>query len=197
MEIYLIRHGQTEWNAVRKLQGNIDIPLNDIGREMAVATGKSMKEIKFDRIYVSPLSRARETAELICGERDIELIVDEQLRELSFGDDEGRQYEEITEDPQSSFRYFFSEPEKYKPCHNGETLEHLCERAAQFIEREILPLEDKFERIMIVAHGAMNKALMMRVRQCHDMADFWHGGLQGNGSAEIVRLENGIFKYDL
>lgn len=195
MEIYLVRHGQTDWNVEKKLQGNIDIPLNEVGRRMAVETGEAMKQIPFDRIYCSPLKRALETAEKIRGGRDVELVINESLRELGFGVDEGRLYDEIVADPDSKFRYFFTEPEKYGPALGGETLEHICERAAAFLENEIMPLESSMQRIMIVAHGAMNKALMMRIRDCKDMAQFWQGGLQQNGTAEVIRLESGCFYY--
>lgn len=65
MKIYMIRHGQTEWNASGRLQGQTDIPLNENGRELAVKVGEALKEIPFDRVISSPLLRSVETAQLV------------------------------------------------------------------------------------------------------------------------------------
>ena len=89
MDIYLIRHGETDYNKVRRLQGVTDIPLNARGIELAQKTAERLKDIHFDRIYTSPLIRARKTAEIIRGNRDLEIIPTEGLREISFGDYEG------------------------------------------------------------------------------------------------------------
>ena len=65
MKIYLIRHGETDWNKLRRLQGQADIPLNEFGRQLARETDPALRDVPFDRIYTSPLKRARETAELV------------------------------------------------------------------------------------------------------------------------------------
>ena len=65
MKLYLIRHGETDWNIERRLQGQVDIELNEFGRTLAVKTGKGLENIQFDICFTSPLKRARETAELI------------------------------------------------------------------------------------------------------------------------------------
>ncbi|MCD7762698.1 MAG: histidine phosphatase family protein [Lachnospiraceae bacterium] len=69
MRLYIIRHGQTEWNSSYRLQGRTDVPLNENGRDLARKTGEGLTRagVCFDRIYTSPLSRARETAELAAG----------------------------------------------------------------------------------------------------------------------------------
>lgn len=69
MDIYLIRHGETDWNRMKKLQGTTDIPLNAYGIELAEKTAEGLKDVPFDRIYTSPLIRARKTAEIIRGDR--------------------------------------------------------------------------------------------------------------------------------
>ena len=89
MELYLIRHGLTVWNAAGKLQGNTDIELNEQGREAAGQLGIQLDNVSFDIIYSSPLIRAYETACLIRGNRNIPIVRDKRLRELSFGEKEG------------------------------------------------------------------------------------------------------------
>ena len=95
-ELYLVRHGETDWNRQRRIQGLTDIPLNDEGRAQARATGKLLARREWDGVFTSPLGRARETAELIaaevgCGEPQ---IVD-ALVERNYGDAEGMEFDEI------------------------------------------------------------------------------------------------------
>ena len=67
--LYIMRHGKTDWNEQRKLQGQTDVPLNEEGREMALAAGREYAGIHLDVCYCSPLVRAKETAELFFKER--------------------------------------------------------------------------------------------------------------------------------
>ncbi|MDE7059311.1 MAG: histidine phosphatase family protein, partial [Lachnospiraceae bacterium] len=85
MDIYLIRHGETDYNKGRRLQGVTDIPLNERGIALAEQTARELLEIRFDKIFTSPLVRAKKTAEIIRGERKIPIIVTDGLREISFG----------------------------------------------------------------------------------------------------------------
>lgn len=188
MEIYIIRHGQTVWNKKKLLQGSTDIELNENGRMLAGKTGEALETVPFDRIFSSPLNRAYETACLIRGHRNIPVIRDDRLRELCFGVAEGHNFEELVADPSTTFRYFFEQPELYCAPDQGESLEHICARAADFMRQEVEPYREEWERIMIVAHGAMNKALMCHIRQ-HGIAAYWSGGLQRNCGVIIVRLD--------
>ena len=85
----MIRHGQTPWNVERRLQGRSDTDLNEIGREMAIETGKAFQKVHFDVVFTSPLKRARETAELFLGDRKVPVIEEPRIQEISFGDYEG------------------------------------------------------------------------------------------------------------
>ena len=196
MEIYIIRHGETVWNAKKLLQGSTDIELNEYGRALAGETGENLENVHFDKIYSSPLIRAYETACLIRGHRNIPIIRDERIRELCFGIHEGHNFKKLLEDESDPFHYFFEHPELYRAPEQGETLEHICERGADFMKEVIEPQAKELERVMIVAHGAMNKALMCHVKQ-HGIADFWSGGLQKNCNVIIVRYdENGYEVVD-
>ena len=73
MKIYLVRHGETEWNKEYRLQGQADTRLNDYGRELAVITAEALNDIPFDVIYHSPLCRAEETAVILKSDRDIDI----------------------------------------------------------------------------------------------------------------------------
>lgn len=194
MEIYIVRHGQTIWNKEKRLQGSVDIELDEKGRELADITGKAIADKHFDIIYSSPLKRAYETALLIRGDKKTEIVTDDRLRELNFGSLEGECYEKLREQNTHGFKYFFSEPQLYFPPQDGETLEHLTERAGDFMENVIETLDNRYDRIMIVAHGAMNKALMTHVKK-HPISEFWSGGLQKN--CGIIILDYTAGKYSV
>ena len=189
MEIYIVRHGETIWNEKRLLQGSVDIELNSNGRKLAGITGEKLDAVSFDKIYSSPLIRAYETANLIRGHRNIPIIRDDRLRELSFGINEGKDSMKIREDENNPFHNFFSRPELYVAPEGGETLEHICERAKEFLEQVIEPQAGSLERVMIVAHGALNKALMCHIMD-HGISEYWSGGLQTNCSVVIVKLDS-------
>lgn len=87
--LYIVRHGKTEWNALHKLQGRTDISLNDEGRLMAQQACDEYKTLNIDVCYCSPLVRAVETAQIVLKNRDIPIIKDERLIEMSFGTYEG------------------------------------------------------------------------------------------------------------
>ena len=89
MKIYLVRHGETDWNQAGLLQGQTDIALNAQGLEQAREAAERLKEVPFEIAFCSPLIRAKRTAETIIGDRKITLTTDERLRELNFGPWEG------------------------------------------------------------------------------------------------------------
>lgn len=89
MEILLVRHGQTEWNLLKKVQGKADVELNEQGIKQAEETRNSLKNEKIDLILCSPLKRAMQTAEIIKQGRNIKMIIDERISERDFGEFEG------------------------------------------------------------------------------------------------------------
>ena len=91
MKIYLVRHGETDWNQAGLLQGQTDIALNAQGLEQAHDAAERLKKVPFEIAFCSPLIRAKRTAEIIIGDRKITLTTDERLRELNFGPWEGHQ----------------------------------------------------------------------------------------------------------
>lgn len=194
MEIYIVRHGETVWNAAKKLQGRADVELNEFGRELAGKTGEELENTYFDVIYSSPLIRAYETACLIRGHRNIPIVRDERLKELCFGIYEGASFTEKLQDEDDDFHHFFKNPELYKAPDEGETLEDLCKRTKEFMTEVIEPMVGTHKRIMIVAHGALNKGIMTHIKQ-HDLSQFWSGGLQKNCNIIVVDYKDN--EYDI
>ena len=192
MEIYIIRHGETHWNSQNLLQGRADIELNENGRELAGITGQNLEPVAFDKIYSSPLIRAYETACLIRGHRNIPIIRDDRLQEISFGEYEGKNSVALFNNTSDPFHHFFTNPDKFQPAKDGESFEDVIHRGKDFVQNVVEPEASKCERIMIVAHGAMNKGLMCHILN-HSIEHYWDYGLQNNCGAIIVKLEHGAY----
>ena len=106
--LYIMRHGKTDWNTLGKLQGRTDIPLNDEGRAMAEKARTEYRDVHFDVCYCSPLSRAKETAEIFLKGREIPILPDDRLVEMGFGRYEGM--EGVSTDPDCPISVLFQEP---------------------------------------------------------------------------------------
>jgi len=190
MKIYLFRHGETDWNKARRLQGQSDISLNEFGRELAVKTAEALKDVKFDRVFSSPLDRALETAKIISGWESV--ITDDRLREINFGDCEGGQFDEMKADETHPLHNFFCHPDCYEPPMGAESFESVVARGKEFFTEQILPLEDSCENVLVIAHGAFNRSLLNTIKGTA-LKDFWQIGLP-NCAASILSLENGQLK---
>ena len=94
MNIYVIRHGQTDYNVRKLFQGQMDINLNEVGKKQAEETAKKFEGVKIDNIISSPLSRAYETAQYISEVTKTPIEIEEGLKERSFGQMEGKENRE-------------------------------------------------------------------------------------------------------
>ena len=175
MKIYILRHGTTEWNNKRLIQGQTDIPLDEFGILMAKETGKGLnkKGIKFDRVYSSPLSRAYETAKIILKSCTLEnnipaIITDDRLKELSFGFMDGGNVMEMQEDMHCPFRYFKSAPDKYeeeviawrkKNLNSPETLSHVDSGTPEPISHEDSNAPELLSELCKRASDFMNQVI--------------------------------------
>ena len=81
--VYMVRHGETDWNRAHRMQGWSDIPLNERGREQAAFAARALASVPLDVIYTSPLKRAEKTAEIIRGERKIPLFAEKGFIEIN------------------------------------------------------------------------------------------------------------------
>ena len=195
MKLYLVRHGETDWNRQKKVQGHVDIPLNSFGREMAQKTAMGLLEVSFDVAYTSPLIRARETAEIILKDRNVPLLEEEAIKEISFGLYEGVNYEEIGQDVKyGEFIHFFQNPDKYVPAEGGESIEHLKHRVGEFLERLYIDESLQDKNILISSHGAAVTAMKNVIKGWTDTADFSKVGRPKNCSVTIVEVVGGKAK---
>lgn len=192
MLIYIIRHGQTEWNRIHRLQGRSNVELNENGRALAMETAKGMRDIHFDLAFTSPLARASETAKLVLGDRAVPIIEDERIIEISFGEYEGTPW--VLEDGEAgsipAIYHFFFHPEKYVPAPHGETLEALAARTADFMHDICSRPELAQKTILVSTHGAAMRGLLNSLRT-YEPCDFWHKGVAPNCGVAIVECKGG------
>lgn len=150
--LLVIRHGETPWNTEARIQGHIDIPLNDKGRWQAERVAQALADEAIDAIYSSDLQRARHTAEAIAQAVGLSLTLDESLRERHFGRFEGMTQEEVASQwPEEARRWRERDP-AYGPD-GGETLENFYERCLDAITR--LARQHPGQSIALVAHGGV------------------------------------------
>jgi uncharacterized phosphatase len=172
-ELYLVRHGETDWNRQRRIQGLTDIPLNDTGRSQALATGLLLARRSWDGIYASPLSRARETASIIAGEVGLPgpQLVD-ALVERNYGLAEGLDWTQI----ESRYPHGVDVPGR-------ESREAVGARVVPALIA--LAEQHPGQSLIIVSHGGAIRAVLNEVQP-----DASHGMIT-NGSVHSFRLVDG------
>lgn len=192
MKFYIIRHGVTEWNAQFRIQGAADIPLAEEGIRLAKLTGKALEEIDFDICFTSPLSRARQTAELVLGSRkdSVPIIEDERIKEINFGVLEGVQCKDAEGNFISAeFAEFFNSPVTFERPENGENIADICARTKDFWEEKIADSSLQDKTILVASHGCAVRALLQNVYK--DDKGFWHGYVPPNCAVNVVEVNNG------
>lgn len=194
MKIYIIRHGETDWNRQFRLQGRSDIPLNEEGKRLAELTAKALINVPFSAAYTSPLKRAKQTAKIILGERKIPLTIDDRLCEISFGEYEGLISKgENYQIPNRNFDNFFIKPRDYIPPKNGESLQQLILRTTEFLSELVTNKKLEHQTVLISTHGAAVRGLLSGINM-DGIDDFWHGKVHKNCGVTVLESENGKIK---
>lgn len=196
MILYIIRHGETGWNAQGRLQGCADIPLNEKGRQLARITGEVLKEVPFDLVITSPLCRARETGELIVApsekyfRRRIPVLEDDRIKEIAWGSWEGLGCTERNfEIPDEKYNLFFTDALHFAGSPDGESVADVCARTAEFLQEVIHNTEYEDKTILISTHGCAMRAMLQPFYE--DQQDFWQGHVPFNCTINVVESSKG------
>lgn len=178
LHLYLARHGQTDWNAERRLQGGTDIPLNETGRQQARALAEKMKSFPIAQIYCSDLLRSRETAEIISGGA-IPIGRIPELNEQSMGIFEGKFMD--GRDPQGlqEYRSRASNPED--SLDGGESASQHRSRVQKALQK--IRQANSAGHILVVGHGGTNR-VMLRILGVSDPV------LQDNADVYVIQLDS-------
>lgn len=157
----LIRHGETEWNAERRIQGQIDIALNDLGRQQARAAGLALRSAGLTALYASDLRRAWETAELVGAALGLQPQPESALRERDYGIFAGLTYAEAEARHPEGYAAFAGRNASYA-FENGESLQTMYARVTGTLQR--LVAAHAGENIGIVLHGGVLDVINRFVR---------------------------------
>ena len=189
-EIYFTRHGQTVWNLTKRLQGSANSELTEEGIERAKILSERLKAIDLDCIYTSPIKRAYETALILKGNKDIDVICEEGLRELSFGEYEGHTEEELLKEGRGQEIAKIFNGEMDVKCPKGETLEELYKRVGIALDNILAKSDNK--KILLVSHGMALKAIVNYFRKDKG----FYKEIMGQVTLSKVISDNGQFKFE-
>ena len=164
MKILLARHGETPWNAEGRYQGQVDIPLSEVGQQQARSLGERLSSVRIDRAVASPLSRAAATARAGLGvARAQQLGFDPGFLEIGHGDWEGLLASEIQQRAPSRLQAWRDAPDTVQmPGPGGESLAQVLDRAWPALERACAGLGDH-DTLLVVAHDAVNRVLLCKM----------------------------------
>jgi len=159
-QIFVIRHGQTEWNLQRRMQGRLDSPLTHAGAEQAHGHGLLLKKIAtIEEMYVSPSGRTRETAYIINSYVRAHLNYEDSLQERDLGGWSGLTVEELEDTFPQAWRSRMDDPYRHRPP-EGENLADMSARCAAFLEQVI---ESPAASVALVTHQVMSRVILGRL----------------------------------
>lgn len=178
MNVYVVRHGLTDYNIQRIYQGRCDVPLNDDGRKQAEETAQKFKGVKIDNILVSPLSRARETASYIENISGVKAEIVEGLTERGYGDMEGK-----SATPEFNTPILVDYDRNYN-LHGVEPIQEMIERVRVCLDEIMKKYAGK--DIVLVTHAGVTQAI-----------DIYFNGLPADKDIEKLTLKNcEVRKYE-
>ena len=190
--IFLIRHGETEWNKQNRLQGNSDVHLSPEGFHQAITLAEHAPFRNADAIYSSNLARAMETARVIAERFNLTVKLMPELREMNYGDWEGRFISELAKESPEAFGKFFTDPERCHPPHGETFLE--CQARVMIGIRDIIDKHEN-QKVIVVSHGATNRlilaaALDVPIHKLWSISQF-------NMALNVLRVDDGEFTVEL
>jgi len=186
LNIYLVRHGETEWNSEKRLQGWKDSNLTEKGIADANAVHEHLIDMEFDKVYSSPSKRAFKTAEIIVGKRNVEIMPENDLREIFLGDWEGKTTFDIEKIYPTEYYHFWNAPHLYNRK-DSETFIQVQERALRLINKIIR--HKRSGNILIVTHGVTLK-LIMAYFEKRSLENLWEPPYIQNTSVSHIQVED-------
>ncbi len=156
--ILLIRHGETAWNRGKIFRGTYDVPLNENGEKQAKFLAKALGSRQIDAAYISPLSRAQKTAQIVLENRGIDAVIDERLIDFDYGEWTGLEESEVARRWLKEHNLWISHPESVR-VPGGNTLQEVYETA--FSAMEEFASRHQNQTVALFAHRVVNKLLVL------------------------------------
>ena len=201
LKLYIVRHGETEWNVIKRFQGQLNTPLTEKGIKKLKETGKKLENVLFDEVYTSELGRTVASAEIILNEnrgyrnkkRELKKLA--ELNEVYFGVWQGLTYEEVLlKYPEEGNNYFY-DVKNYKAENvEAEKLEDALERFLKGINK-ILNIH-KSGNILVVTHGTVFEMFINYVEN-NSIFDIDERTLMGNGDYKVFSYKDGKFQEEI
>lgn len=168
MEIFVVRHGETKANRENKLQGHWDTPLTEQGNKQAKTIASELSDDTFDILFSSPLKRALDTAKILAQEANTDIRIAEQLKEMCYGDWEGKSKDELrsldTWDDREANKYNFRHPGSFRDI-PGESYAAIYDRVEGFFEGL---RSTEYERVLVVSHLGVLRNVKKHFENCTD-----------------------------
>jgi phosphoserine phosphatase len=188
--IFLVRHGQTEWNQQNRLQGHKNSPLTQMGRQQATKTREALLDQTIDKAYVSPLQRAQDTLGIILEGRDIETTVTKNLKEINLGPWEGKTREETKESHPLEYDKFWNQQDQFI-LDGAETYQQLQVRMIK--ELDAILAKEQGKNILVVSHWIAIKTVIAHytstpISKLTNMPD-----LQNGNFLTLQQLDNNVW----
>ena len=201
LKLYIVRHGQTEWNVLEKFQGQLNSPLTPEGIEKVKETAKELKNVNFEAGYTSQMGRTIATAEIILennkyeqektSDQKLKLQKLPELNEIHFGEWQGLTFKEtFVKYPKEAHNYFYDVKNYNAKNIKGEELKDGLERFLKGLKK--IREEQKSGNILIVTHGTVLE-LFFNYIQNKEADDLDERKLIGNGQYKIFTFKNGKY----
>lgn len=201
LKLYIVRHGETEWNVIKRFQGQLNTPLTEKGMEKLRETGKKLENVLFDEVYTSELGRTVASAEIILNEnrgyrnKKLELKKLAELNEVYFGVWQGLTYEEVfLKYPEEANNYFYNVKNYKAENVEAENLKDALERFLKGINKILDSHESG--NILVVTHGTVLEMFMNYVAN-NSIFDIDERTLMGNGDYKVFSYKNGKFQEEM
>lgn len=186
MRLHLIRHGQTDWNAIRRIQGQTDSQLNESGRQQARELATILDPLPLEHVYCSSSLRTRQTAELLFAHRPLTVTYLDSLREISLGPWEGQLYADIEMAEPEQYHNFFNAPHRFA-VPGAETYRELQQRGVSVLRQ--IQQRHGGQEIAVVSHGALLKSVLNHLEN-KPLERLWDPPLLHNCSHSILEFDD-------
>jgi len=193
MKLYILRHGETEWNAIGKSQGHLNSDLTENGVDQAEKLGAKLKNIEFDKVFVSPLGRTRQTSELLMKYHDTKIEYLDEIREINLGAWQGMVKKDIEEQFGDEYDRYRYDPENFVSI-GGESFYQLKARVQQGLDK--ITKSDATGNVLVVTHG-ITKKMMMAIFNNVEIKEFWETPWMKPTSLSVVNYSNGAYNVEM
>lgn len=184
----IVRHGETEWNVAKRLQGWLDSPLTERGKEQTLLLREELRDVVWDVAFVSSSGRAVATAELLLSGRHVDTLFEDDLREIYLGQWQGKYMDELlSSSERDAYLAYKQTPHLYEAVHT-ESLTQLTKRVMGVLQKAALAYPDSY--VLVVTHGVVVTSIVHYVLQ-RELVDFWSGEDIAGTSVTELWIEDG------